>query len=60
MRDQVNKTRTVIEEQQVLLDKIKRVQRFFEHLETICNSIKEVCYYPSQLHCSSLTNVTDS
>lgn len=42
LRDRVEGARRITEEQKAILDKIRGVHRFFQHLEEICNSIKEV------------------
>lgn len=34
--------RRITAEQKVLLDKIRHVHRFFEELDVLCNSVKEV------------------
>ena len=47
LREQVEDARRITEDQKVVLDKIKRVHRFFEHLDVLCNSVKEVRYSPS-------------
>ena len=42
LREQVENSRQITNEQQAILDKIERVRRFFESLQGICNSVKEV------------------
>ena len=42
LRERVEHARRITEEQKVVLDKINRVHRFFEQLDVVCNSVKEV------------------
>lgn len=42
LRARVEHARRITEEQKVVLDKIRRIHRFFEHLDLVCNSVKEV------------------
>lgn len=41
-RNQVEKARRITAEQKVVLDKIRNAHRFFEDLDILCNSVKEV------------------
>lgn len=41
LREQVEGSRIITYQKDVLLDKIKRVHVFFENLEGICSTIKE-------------------
>lgn len=38
----MEKARRITAEQKVVLDKIRHVHRFFEDLDVLCNSVKEV------------------
>ena len=42
LRDQVEGARVITEGQEVVLDKIECVHRFFQELEVLCNAVKEV------------------
>lgn len=42
LRERVEHARRITKEQKVVLDKINRFHRFFEHLDGVCNSVKEV------------------
>lgn len=44
MQGQIDKARRITAEQKVLLDKIRHVDRFFQELDVLCNSVKEVSY----------------
>ena len=42
LRERVEHARSITKEQKVILDKIKGLHRFFEQLDLVCNSVKEV------------------
>lgn len=45
LRERVEEARRITEDQKVLLDKIRRVYRFFESLEVACRAVGSVSNY---------------